>query len=339
MSPSLAGALVGFGGVAERGHLPGYRRDPRFAIHAVCDPDPQARERARRALGEDVALYADVDALLADERLDFVDVASPPGDHLPALERAFAAGLHVLVEKPLALDPEQARRAHAAADAAERALVVVHNWHHAPAFRTAREAIAEGAIGAPRAVEFVTERTQPAGGAVWRLDARTAGGGILVDHGWHQLYLAGRLLGDPDPVRVSANVETRRWTGANVEDTVDARVEYAGGASARLRLTWAAVERRTRVRVEGDAGALRIEDTRVALISPGGNRELPVDADAPDDSYHATWFPAVLDAFARAMADPRHAHPNRREALWCQTVIDAAYESGRREGEAVDVKP
>ena len=39
MSPCLAGALVGFGGVAERGHLPGYRRDPRFAIRAVCDPD------------------------------------------------------------------------------------------------------------------------------------------------------------------------------------------------------------------------------------------------------------------------------------------------------------
>ena len=52
MSSVLRGALIGFGGVAEQGHLPGYLRDPRFEICAVVDPDQAARERAARASGQ-----------------------------------------------------------------------------------------------------------------------------------------------------------------------------------------------------------------------------------------------------------------------------------------------
>ncbi len=200
-SSVLRGALIGFGGVAEHGHLPGYLRDPRFEICAVVDPEQAARERAVRASGDRIRSYSSLAACLSSERLDFVDIATPPSEHLEAIERAAGAGLHVLVEKPLALTFEEALRVQRAARRGEVALTVVHNWHHAPPFRAAREALEGGAIGAPDEVEFVTERTEPAGGGArsWRLDAKIAGGGILVDHGWHQLYLARALLGGRDP--------------------------------------------------------------------------------------------------------------------------------------------
>jgi predicted dehydrogenase len=341
MSSALRGALVGFGGVAEKGHLPGCLRDPRFEICAVVDPAQAARERAARTSGDRVRAYASLAACLASERLDFVDIATPPSEHLQAIESATAAGLHVLVEKPLALTLEDAVRVQNAAHRAEVALTVVHNWHHAPHFRAAREALEAGAIGTPFEVEFVTERTEPAGGGgqSWRLDAKIAGGGILVDHGWHQLYLARALLGGRDPLSVQAVTERRRWTTYSVEDTASVRVSYRGGARARLRLTWAAPRRRTLVTIHGESGILRVESGGVVVAARGEpERPWPVERDAPDDSYHASWFPRVLDAFASAVREPDSALANQREALLCQAVIDAAYRSAERTGAQVAVE-
>ena len=340
MNDRRRGALVGFGGVAEHGHWPGWRDDPRFEVGAVVEPLSAGRERARAALGDAVRIYDDLVACLEAEALDFLDVATPPAHHLPAIEAAAEAGLHVLVEKPLALTPQEAERAEMAAREAGTALLVVHNWHHAPVFRAAREALSSGAIGSVREVTFITERTEPAsgGGASWRLEREISGGGILVDHGWHQLYVARALLGGADPERVRATIETRRWHEASVEDTAHADVEYIGGAVARLRLTWAAEARRTLVKVRGEKGALRIEGQAVRVIpETGGAHDWRVDDDAPDDSYHATWFPRILDAFAEAMEDPKAAAANLREARLGQTVIDAAYRSGAKGGAPVDV--
>ncbi len=334
------GALVGFGGVAEHGHLPGYAAHGGFRIHSVAEPVAAGRERAVAALGDAARVHPDLEGCLSAGGIEFVDVCAPPAYHLPAIECAAAAGLHVLVEKPLALGPEEARRALAACEAAGTALVVVHNWHHAPVFRAALDAIAQGAIGAPHEVEFITERTEPAsgGGASWRLDQKIAGGGILVDHGWHQLYVARALLGGAEPERVRARIETRRWHDASVEDTADAEVEYAGGGLARLRLTWAGGTRRTEVIVRGEGGEIRIEGSGVRVQPTSGEpRDWPVEPDAPDDSYHATWFPRVLELFEAALTDRAAGVDNAREALLNQATIAAAYRSGEAGGEPVEV--
>ncbi len=340
MSSVLRGALVGFGGVAEHGHLPGFLRDRRFEICAVVDPEQAARDRAARTSSGRFGLYSDLAACLSSERLDFVDIATPPSEHLEAIERAAGAGLHVLVEKPLALSIEEALRVERAARRGEVALTVIHNWHHAPVFRAAREALEKGAIGAPDEVEFVTERTEPAGGArSWRLDGKIAGGGILVDHGWHQLYLARALLGGCDPRSVQATTERRRWRAYSVEDTARVLVGYRGGARAVLRLTWAAPRRRTLVTIRGESGTLRVENGGVVVAARGEPEQpWPSERDAPDDSYHASWFPGVLDAFADAVREPASAAANQREALLCQAVIDAAYRSAERSGAEVAIE-
>jgi len=341
MSAVLRGALIGFGGVAEHGHLPCYLRDPRFEICAVVDPEQAARERAVRASSNRIRSYSSLGACLSSERLDFVNIATPPSEHLEAIERAARAGLHLLVEKPLALTFDEALRIQRAARRDEVALTVVHNWHHAPPFRAAREAVEGGAIGAPDEVEFVTERTEPAGGGArsWRLDAKISGGGILVDHGWHQLYLARALLGGRDPSSVQATTERRRWKEWSVEDTAQVHVCYQGGGRAVLRLTWAAPRRRTLVTIRGGSGILRVEDGSVVVAARGEpERPWPSERDAPDDSYHASWFPGVLDAFAEAVREPASAAANQREALLCQAVIGAAYRSAERNGTELAVE-
>ena len=333
----IEGALVGFGGVAEHGHLPGFRRHGGFAITSVAEPDPSRRARACEVLGPQARVYASLRELLAAERPAFVDVAAPPAQHAEAVAAAIIARRHVLVEKPLATTLAAAESLLAAAQRAGVALVTAHNWHYAPAFRAARAAVDAGAVGHPRQVEFVTARQEPAGGpGSWRLDASQAGGGILMDHGWHQTYLACALLGAGAPQSVLATTARRRFQQATVEDTAEATLHFRGGEKARLLLSWAAPARRTLVTLEGDEGSLRIEGAAVHVCDAAGRqREWPVEPDAPDDSWHAAWFPPVLDLLAASLASPSTAAANRQEARMCQSVIDAAYRSAARGGEPV----
>jgi predicted dehydrogenase len=101
--------VVGAGLIAQLAHLPALRElDDRFTVAALAEPDPRVREIAARRHGIPAA-YADHAALLERERLDAVLVCSPNGTHARVVLDALAAGLHVLVEKPLCLDPADAR--------------------------------------------------------------------------------------------------------------------------------------------------------------------------------------------------------------------------------------
>jgi predicted dehydrogenase len=91
--------LVGCGAVAQRGYLPAFSRIPQIELAAVAEPDP-----ARRASAAGASRYADLDSMLAAERLDGVIVCSPPELHLAHAGACAAAGLPTLVEKPPGLD-------------------------------------------------------------------------------------------------------------------------------------------------------------------------------------------------------------------------------------------
>ena len=149
----LKGAFIGFGNVAANGHFPGWRARDDAKIVAATDAAASRREAFLTA-SPDGRWYETVDALLAGERLDFVDVCAPPGSHARLIERAFDAGLHVLSEKPLATRIEDLKRLAEAAARAGRVLHTVHNWLEAPICRRISDLIGEGAIGAVRNVRW-----------------------------------------------------------------------------------------------------------------------------------------------------------------------------------------
>src|ERR1700722_20118296 len=98
----LRGAISGFGEVAARAHLPGWRTRDNVAIGAIHDPISERRHEAIR-LTKNVRVYDDLELMLDGEAPDFVDVAGPPGLHHEAGGAALSAGAPVAVGKPLAL--------------------------------------------------------------------------------------------------------------------------------------------------------------------------------------------------------------------------------------------
>src|SRR5262245_226483 len=126
MQQPLRGALVG-AGYFSRFHLDAWARTPGARLVAVCDvSEERARDAAAKATG--AAVYADAAQMLARERLDFLDIATPPSSHVALCEQAGAAGVHVLCQKPLAPSFDEAVRLVEHAERAGIRLMVHDNF-------------------------------------------------------------------------------------------------------------------------------------------------------------------------------------------------------------------
>src|SRR5262245_8787409 len=157
MTAARRGAIIGFGSVAENGHLPGWLNDRDFEIVAVADPAAARRERAKQLIPA-VHVYSDFNDLLDHESLDFVDIASPPAFHDAAIQACAAAKIDVLCEKPLATTAASYRPTRRAVDDAGILLHVVHNWRYSEAFTTLSEVLASGSLGELTGIAFETRR-------------------------------------------------------------------------------------------------------------------------------------------------------------------------------------
>ena len=333
----LRGALIGVGRVARHGHLPGWRAFGDVALAAAADARPEGRDEFLAAYPS-ARWYDSAEELLAREELDFADVCTPPAEHARLAEAALGRGLHVLCEKPLALTSGEIAPLAAAARAADRALVTVHNWKHAPALAKVTELVVSGAVGAIRRIGWETRRREPAatqGAGNWRTDPSLAGGGILVDHGWHALYVLKQWLRGR-PRTVSARLEKRRDAAFPVEDTASVALEW-NGASAEIFLTWADSERRNRVAIEGDRGTLTLDNGRLTLDAAGGAPRVFELPSLAEGSHHPDWFCGVAREFEGEVRDPARRGANLEEASFCAETLARAYASSRAGGAPLPV--
>lgn len=325
---ALRGAILGFGRVAEAAHAPAWREAAGFSVAAVSDPDPARRAAAEAAL-PGARVYASAAELLRREKgLDFVDVAAPPFLHAELAGLALSAGLHVLCEKPLVLSRAEFEPLREEARRRRLALFCVHNWKHAPLFRRLKEVLDSGAIGRVRHVDLHVLRERPAAVAAptgnWRTDKRLSGGGILVDHGWHQIYLLCWLLGR-SPLRASGLL--RRPEPSAAEEEALCLLEFPE-ASATLYMTWRAARRGHRGAAYGERGSVELHDDRLVVTGADPAPQTfefgePLSA----GSAHPTWFADALPLFADAVRDPKTGAgaENLAEAEACLRVIETLY--------------
>jgi predicted dehydrogenase len=326
----LKGAFIGFGNVAANGHLPGWRARDDARIVAATDAAESRRDPFLAAC-PDGRWHPTVDDLLS-EKLDFVDICAPPGSHATLIERALDAGLHVLTEKPLVTQVEDAKHLASAAARAGRVVHTVHNWLEAPICRKISALIDDGFIGAVQSVRWATLRTQPAiavsadGVTNWRVDPAMAGGGILLDHGWHAIYCVMRWAGAP--IGVAARLETRRFHEHPLEDTASVDLDTTAGVS-HIFLTWAAGERSNAIEIDGDQGEIRVAGDAVTLKSNSQDRRWRCPP-LSEGSHHPDWFGGVAADFLAAARGG--AKSNLDEAVLCARLIDAAQRSSAAGG-------
>jgi predicted dehydrogenase len=327
VSRRLRGALIGFGNVAQRGHLAAWRAREDVELVAVAEPEAGRRARAS-ALLPGVACYMHAAELFRRESLDFVDIAAPPAFHAPLIVAAAAAGAHVLCEKPLVVSLDELAQVRDAVALAGVTLFTVHNWTHSEPCRRVRALLDEGAVGALGSVvvEVTRDGCAAAAGDGWRTRGAVAGGGILVDHGWHAFYLVLGFAGER-PLSIGARLARRRYLTADVEDTAHCTIRFPT-LTARVELTWAGGERRTRWELRGDTGEVEVADDRIT-VRRGGRRETIVCAESlSGSSHHPEWFGRVIDDFCREIEEPIARGANLADAEQCLRLLAGAYASG-----------
>jgi predicted dehydrogenase len=331
----LRGALVGFGAVAKNAHAPALRGCADLTVTSVVDADPQRLRLAEEAFPE-ARPYPSLEALLdAEKSLDFVDLATPPWLHGRQVVMALERGLHVLCEKPLTLDAGEFRRIAEASRRRDRAVFTVHNWACAPIWKKALGLCADGALGEVRHAQLHAARTRPsvaAGPGDWRTDPGLAGGGILVDHGWHNLYLLKRALfpGADAPVLTEAAAFFHRPspTAAEAEATVFYRFP---AATALLHLTWRGAARSNWAMFHGSRAVLELRDDHILLregTGPEQRFDFPERLSA--GSAHPEWFADLLPSFCAEVRDPAARGRNLAEAGFVLDLIRRAYDGGRK---------
>ncbi|HEY2903199.1 MAG TPA: Gfo/Idh/MocA family oxidoreductase [Polyangia bacterium] len=346
MKKTLRGAIIGYGFIMEKGHAAGYRQRAATGdggdvqIVAVADVSPARRALALQQL-PGVRVYPDHASLLAAERdLDFADVATPPCDHATVAHAAMDAGLHVLCEKPLATNVDEARSMLKHATTAGRVIFPCHNYKHAPVIKAVRRILDSGRIGKVHLVTLQTFRNTHARGIGdwrpdWRRERRYSGGGIAMDHGSHTFYLAFEWLRGY-PTAISARMAT--MGSFDTEDDFTCSLKFPTGF-ASAHLSWTAGVRKVLYTLHGEHGAVRVEDDNIELATqvPAEGRgpatkwtfereEIPSDW---MDSSHVTWFNSLFDDFKGAIARRDFVGQEARESFLCVQLITTAYASAR----------
>jgi UDP-N-acetyl-2-amino-2-deoxyglucuronate dehydrogenase len=225
--------IVGCGMIA-RNHLSALRGIPGVRVAAVHDIDV-ARARAFAAEHDVPGAYQDLEEMLG-QRLDAVTICTPHAAHEAGVLAAARHATHVLCEKPIALDVEQARRMVAATEAAGVRFGVLFQRRFWPAARRIRAALDDGRLGLPVCGAVVARLNRDADyyAEPWRGRRATEGGGVLMTQAIHHVDLLQWFMGPAR--RVTGRCGTLVHRGViEVEDTAAAIVEFASGGIATIQ--------------------------------------------------------------------------------------------------------
>jgi predicted dehydrogenase len=354
--------VVGTSWWADLEHLPGLRARGDVSLAALCGRNPArlAELAARHGVER---TFTDWREAIAAGGLDALVVAAPNALHHPIAAAALDAGLHVLCEKPLAMDLAQARDLAARAAAARLATLTFFTHRTIGAAAHAARLLREGAVGRPlhvHATYLTGSDLRPGKPLAWRMRRAEAGTGALGDIGSHLVDLVRWWVGDIERVVAQWQTAHRERAGgeADADEACAFLARLAGGVQAVFQASKLAAGRvnQQRIEVAGDAGALVYEadpgadptwEGRVLLgrVDRPGLEPLPlppdlarglagVDARAGrDEGYRRLTDPF----FAAVRGGGGEVHPDFRDGAAVQAVLDGVARSADT-GAWVDVE-
>lgn len=212
-------------------------RDPRADLLAYVDPDGRARQRACAEFGERPAFESVEGALESLADVDALVLANPPMERERIVRVAAGRGLHLLIEKPLALDLDQARRLVGIAETAGVSLMVGLNFRYLGVTKALKQLLAEERVGKPAFARFTYERWRDGGRGDLNDYPLTMRHPMLWEQSIHHFDLM-RYVYEQEPVRISCRAWNPDWSMYAHESNVSALIEFDGGMVVNYQGTW-----------------------------------------------------------------------------------------------------
>ena len=289
-------------GLIGQAHIRVLQASASCALSAVVDPSPAAAAVAAQA---GVPLFTSIDALLAGDRPDGVVLATPNALHVPQALQCIAAGLPVLVEKPIATTVAEGQTL---VDAAERSGVPVligHHRAHSPIMAKARHVVQSGQLGRLVTVMGSATFVKPDhyfDDGPWR---REAGGGPILINMIHEVHNLRMLCGEIVAVQAFASNAIR---GFAVEDTVAINLRFANGALGSFMLSDTAASPRSWEQTSQENKSYASYGDEDCYVVAGTNGSLSVPTmrlkTYPRDEDRSWWKPFEVGTVGLVRDDP-----------------------------------
>jgi predicted dehydrogenase len=331
--------LIGCGRIAPR-HVEGYQSAHDVQITALCAPRLEKAHALAKECGlKNARFFSDYRDMLAEPGLvDAVDIMVPDYLHAPVAIDCSRAGFHILCEKPMALDTNEAERMYEAVKAAGVLNMVGLNCRFNPAVLTVKNLMDNGFIGDVfhfRARLTVSRLSNPEIPLEWRQDRTRGGSGALADLGSHLVDLAHFLLQDHFKSVIGLGrifITKRVRAGTDKLDEVtayDAAVisgEMKNGALVNIEVSRFAAGSNM-FEIDGSRGSIRFMDGKLYKWE----KEI-IDHQKPASGFEAVdikpdhFKPYETDIyvkFARCVQTGTQASPDFQDGLICQKVLDA----------------
>lgn len=329
----LKSAIIGLGTVSSV-HQQAIKETRNGELVAVCDSD-----ESLRSLYPNLPFYTDVEALLANEELDIVHICLPHHLHYPITKLCAESGVHVLQEKPLALDYQEGLLTAELAKQVPGKIGICFQNRYNATFQALMQVLKEndcqvkavkGLVAWNRTQKYYDDKP-------WRGKWVTAGGGTIINQAIHTLDLM-QLIGG-ELVACKASLSNIADFEVEVEDTAVANFTFENEVrgfymSTNAYSTNASVE----IEVVMDKGAYLIKNNQLFAVDDEGNLEcLARDEQRADTkSYYGPSHSTLIQHFYDAVEQGTDDYVSVEEALPSMLMIDAMKHS-TREGRKVDM--
>jgi UDP-N-acetyl-2-amino-2-deoxyglucuronate dehydrogenase len=345
-------AVIGTGIVGDI-HLRSMKSLPQCVVAAVCDLEAEQGRKAITQSSFSVPIYTNLADMLDKEKLDAVHVCTPSGDHSGPAIAAMMRGVNAVVEKPIEIIPERVDEMIAVSKeyGVRLAGIFQNRWNEANV--VLRDAVRENRFGRIAWAGIFTpwfRSNEYYAQAGWRGTWKLDGGGAVMNQGVHQVDLMQWIMG---PVKtVSAFASSRIHAAIEVEDTLTCAVQFENGAFGSYVSTtamWPGGP--VRIEIGGEFGSAISENglKRFEFQQPRPkdqeliNRLDPNRAKDSGGGKSATDIALLLhqkniEAIYQAWDRNEDAETNGAEARKAVAIIQAMYESARKNGNPVDVK-
>jgi predicted dehydrogenase len=333
----IRAGIIGAGGIARYAHIPGYQAQKDVELVALCDVLPGQAARVAEEF-EIPRAYDSYDEMLKKERLDVVSVCTPNVSHKTATVAALKAGLHVLCEKPIAMNLAEGREMVETARKLGKVLQIGLHWRFTSQAQSLKRFIDAGDLGDIYYGEATCMRRRGIPGWGVFTQKNMQGGGALIDIGVHTLDHTMWLMGNPRPVAVTGATYAAfgkrqdvvsvwaHWDADkfDVDDMGVAMVRFENGATLLLRASWAAnIEKEfSETRILGTQGGAFMNPLRIYKEMHDNLVDI-TPTSLPEVKPHTQ----EIDHFVACARGEQQCQVVPEQVLDVQAVLDAIYQS------------
>lgn len=349
-SKKLRVGLVGAGAIAEACHLPNWlelENEGRVEVIGVCDI---IRERADKGAAPfaNAKPYYNYKKMLGDLDFDVIDVCTQNRWHAPITVDALKSGANVIVEKPMAMNTRECEAMIKAAGAARKKLMVAQHMRFEAQAEKLKEVVERGDLGEIYTAQTTWLRRRGIPGWGKFHIQRESLGGPLIDIGVHMMDLCVWLMGCPKPVAASGKVyrmfgdRKDLFNGDwgvpyppkqfDVEDYATALVRFEKGITMQMSVSWAAniPAEYHNVQILGDKAGIATNPVGVYGADHNSLTSQKFDLLLPQEGHRME-----IRHFTECLEQNRPVRVQPQESLRIQKIIDAIYESSKKNKEIV----